>query len=299
MANVATGKAHRGLAVVYIGQALNSEPLSKQDTGQLCMLGCLVEMMQAHYLILDDIMDDSITRRGATCWYRRPEIGTMAINDACILKSCIFWLLQEFFKSHEAYHRFTELFINGGLQTELGQLCDLDACKEQQIESFTLDKYSFLVKYKSSYSVEHPIVLALEFFHLGTAKNVAHVHEFAMAVGEYFQVHNDYTDVFGDQSGATGTDIRDNKCTWFICKAMVLADETQRQQLQAAYGKKDVTQVERVKSLFVELNLEQAYEDYCKSQREKIVAIVAATDESEGLKRHMLQALFDGFKQGR
>lgn len=52
---------------------------------------------QAYFLVADDIMDSSITRRGQPCWYRRPEVGMVAINDGIILEACIFRILKKHF----------------------------------------------------------------------------------------------------------------------------------------------------------------------------------------------------------
>lgn len=35
------------------------------------LLGWLIDMMQAAYLIFDDIADDGETRRGQLCWHRK------------------------------------------------------------------------------------------------------------------------------------------------------------------------------------------------------------------------------------
>ena len=49
-------------------------------------------------------MDGSITRRGQPCWYRKDNIGMMAINDALILESCIYELIDKHLDGHP-YHR--------------------------------------------------------------------------------------------------------------------------------------------------------------------------------------------------
>ncbi|KAG8409261.1 hypothetical protein J3459_017165 [Metarhizium acridum] len=300
-ANVGTGKLHRGLATLYIGKQLAKNEVSDEQSKQLCVLAWLVEMLGAHYLILDDIMDDSTTRRGEPCWHRQPQIGLMAINDACILKSTIFILLKTFFRQHPAYINMVDLFVGNGLHTELGQLCDLAAAKEPDIEKFTMEQYWAIVKDKSSYSISGPVTLALEYWQLATPKNLQQTRDFSVALGEYFQVNDDYVDVFGDYAvtGKHGTDIQDNKCTWFIIEALSRANNEQRQRLLQGYGKKDASRVDEVKRTFAELELQQAFRSYEEQQRAKIEGIIAAVDESEGLKRDIFHALFNGFRKGR
>ena len=55
----------------------------------------MIELLQAFFLVADDIMDASHTRRSAPCWYRMPNVGMIAINDAFMLESAIYILLKK------------------------------------------------------------------------------------------------------------------------------------------------------------------------------------------------------------
>lgn len=45
--------------------------------------------LQAYFLVLDDIMDGSRTRRGQPCWFKRPEVCFFFIS---FLSHCSFFL---------------------------------------------------------------------------------------------------------------------------------------------------------------------------------------------------------------
>ncbi len=79
-----------------------------------------VTQLQAMFLVSDDIMDSSITRRGQPCWYKVPHVGSIAINDAFILESSIYFLLKKYFRSApyyvdllELFHEVSEIFDGG------------------------------------------------------------------------------------------------------------------------------------------------------------------------------------------
>ena len=88
-------------------------------------------------------MDSSITRRDQLCWYRNEGVGLIAINDAFILETAIYWLLKKHFKGRPYYVDLVELFHETTYQTEMGQLIDLITAPEDQVDlsKFSLEKY--------------------------------------------------------------------------------------------------------------------------------------------------------------
>lgn len=136
------GKMNRGLTVPSALRSLLSRELTESEMTQALVLGWCVELLQAFFLVADDIMDGSITRRGAPCWYRKQGVGMVAINDSFLLESAIYRLLKQFFKSEVYYGDLLELFHEVTYQTELGQLMDLITAPEGDVDlsRFSIDK---------------------------------------------------------------------------------------------------------------------------------------------------------------
>ena len=64
------GKMIRGSVVWQAFKLLRPEA-SSDDNRLAVVLGWCVEWLQACFLVADDIMDQSVTRRGKSCWYKR------------------------------------------------------------------------------------------------------------------------------------------------------------------------------------------------------------------------------------
>ncbi|KAL4819849.1 isoprenoid synthase domain-containing protein [Aspergillus spinulosporus] len=293
--NVPGGKLNRGLSVPDTGVALLQKELSEEQYKDLAMLGWLTELLQAFFLVSDDLMDGSITRRGQPCWYRHQGVGLIAINDAFLLESGIYVILKKQFRSHPAYVDFIELFHETTWQTELGQLCDLITAPEDKVDldNFSMEKYMFIVTYKTAYySFYLPVALALHYLQLATPENLRQAHDILIPLGQYFQVQDDYLDAYGDPEviGKIGTDIQDNKCSWLVNQALQRCSAEQRKVLDAAYGRKDAEQEAKVKAIFRELDLESVYREYEEKIVGELKTKIAAVDESEGLKKEVFEA---------
>jgi farnesyl diphosphate synthase len=255
----------------------------------------MTELLQAFFLVSDDIMDGSITRRGQPCWYRQEKVGLIAINDAFMLESGIYMILKQRFRSHPAYIDLVELFHETTWQTELGQLCDLITAPEDNVnlDNFSMEKYMFIVTYKTAYySFYLPVALALIYLELATPENLKQAEDILIPLGQYFQIQDDYLDNFGDPAfiGKVGTDIQDNKCSWLVNQAIQRCTPEQRKVLDTSYGRKDKAEEAKVKTVFNELGLEALYKEYEEKVVGEIREKIAAVDESKGLKKEVFES---------
>jgi farnesyl diphosphate synthase len=141
--NVPGGKMNRGLSVFHSFQLLNPN-YSPHMKFKADILGWCVEWLQAFFLVADDIMDHSKTRRGQPCWYLVENVGNIAINDSFLLESFIYQILKKYFRQEEFYVDLLELFHEVTFQTELGQLMDLLTAPENDVDlnRFSAQKYT-------------------------------------------------------------------------------------------------------------------------------------------------------------
>jgi farnesyl diphosphate synthase len=105
------GKLNRGLSVVDSYKLLKQgQDLTEKETFLSCALGWCIEWLQAYFLVLDDIMDNSVTRRGQPCWFRKPKVGMIAINDGILLRNHIHRILKKHFREMPYYVDLVDLF---------------------------------------------------------------------------------------------------------------------------------------------------------------------------------------------
>ncbi|KAK6463994.1 isoprenoid synthase domain-containing protein [Scheffersomyces coipomensis] len=296
--NTPGGKLNRGLSVVDTYLILNKktiEDLSEAEYKKVAILGWAIELLQAYFLVADDMMDQSKTRRGQSCWYLVEGVDNIAINDSFMLEGAIYILLKKHFRQDSYYVDLLDLFHEVTFQTELGQLLDLVTADENivDLDKFSLEKHSFIVIFKTAYySFYLPVALAMFMSGINDEKDLKQVRDVLIPLGEYFQIQDDYLDCFGtpEQIGKIGTDIKDNKCSWVVNQALLKVNKEQRQLLDDNYGKKDDESEARVKKLFHELNIQQTYEEYEESIVAKLREQISTIDESRGLKKEVLTA---------
>lgn len=272
--NVPGGKLNRGVTVVAVHRTLvkanSNRELTDTEVARASVLGWAIEFLQAFFLVADDVMDASETRRGQPCWYKLPHVKNIAINDSFLLESYVFTMLKQHFGKEEYYIDLLELFLQVIQKTEFGQLLDLTSQEEGSdkgidLTRFTLERYQKIVKYKTAfYTFYLPVAIGMITSRVQEEEAYVLARDICCQMGEYFQIQDDYLDCYGDPEviGKVGTDIQDNKCSWLVIQALDRVTPEQRKILEDNYGQWDGAKVANVKALYNELNLVKVFEDY-------------------------------------
>ena len=277
--NCFDGKKSRGLMVICTVDFLKGGNPTEDEITKAIYLGWCVEILQAVFLIADDVMDRSEMRRGRPCWYK--AVGLTAINDTYLMEQCIYKLIDDHFKGesylfelYKAFHRITYVTAMG---QELDMLASEPTDKTFTLDLFTEEKYKSIVKYKTAYySFYLPVSLGLHIAKVTNQDLFKKAEQVLILMGEYFQIQDDYLDCYGDPSvtGKIGRDIEDAKCSWLVIQAMKVASEEQMELLKSNYGKEDEECVKKVKDLYNALDLQEVYRNYEEESFKSICELI-------------------------
>ncbi|XGW22172.1 hypothetical protein V3C99_004842 [Haemonchus contortus] len=266
---VVGGKYVRSSLALDSFRALNPEA-GTPELHTMAESAALLELVQSFYVILDDIMDGSETRRGKPCWYKHPDIGLGAINDALLLDSFIEEIIRDLYAAHPQVDRLCSSYQKSKRMTLLGQLLDTSSVRD--IDAFTWDRYEQLVTMKTShYSFFHPIEMSM----LVSDRLDSHeiIRRLAYRIGFLFQSQDDLLDVYGDANvtGKVGTDIQDGKCTWVSVRAaQILRRKPEMNVFKEHYGKSNSESVAIVKELFDKLKIRDDFLKFQSDFSEKV-----------------------------
>ncbi|KAJ8942351.1 hypothetical protein NQ314_010090, partial [Rhamnusium bicolor] len=224
------------------------------------------------YILLDDIMDNSETRRNAPCWFRVKGVGLTAINDALFLANSSYALLKKYFSSHPMYMPVMELFHDTSIKITYGQCIDN---LRPTLEQLTIDRFNRLTMYKAGYYL--PLVPVI----LG------------MYLSETYS--NDMWDCFGDAdtTGKIGTDIQRGKCTWLAAMAVQKASLVQRKLIEEHYGRPERESDEIIRNLYEDLDIPTEYMKFKEESYEKICSQIRKVTRENDAMRTLLFTLIE------
>uniref|UniRef100_V9IKH4 Farnesyl pyrophosphate synthase n=1 Tax=Apis cerana TaxID=7461 RepID=V9IKH4_APICE len=266
--NVPKGGRRRSISLIVAYKLLASQDqLTEENTHLARILAWCMEILQAVYIVTDDIIDRTDMRRNQPTWH--VKIGLSAVNDILIMETCIYDLFKKYFKSRDCYVDILNLFSKYHKKTVQGECLDIltstDWGKKSNLDLFSMDRYNIIVKYKTSYySFVLPFVLAMHFAGITDPEIYKQAEQILLKIGHLFQVRDDYLDCYGkrDIIGKSGTDIQEGKCTWPLVVALQHATAKQKNVLKECYGITDEEKVKRVKEIYEEIGISNIYFDY-------------------------------------
>lgn len=293
------GKYNRGICVIDVATAMSSLlNLTPDRKARLlhdaAVCGWMIELLQAHFLVEDDIMDHSQVRRGAPCWYLHPGVTTqVAINDGLILLAWATKLAEHYFSGRpEMLAQILLCFHEVDMCTTMGQLYDVTSMVDsKKLDPFTAHStttdyveftefnYRRIVVYKTAYYT-YWLPLQMGLIISGGLKLVdaKALHRVAMLMGEYFQVQDDVMDCFTPPEilGKVGMDIQDAKCSWLAVTFLAHANESQKKLFKECYGSVEEKKVEQIKKLYVETKMQDKFAEYESKVAAEVTALLAA-----------------------
>lgn len=248
-------------------------------------LAVVIELMQSYLLIVDDVMDRSVERRGGPTLHlqyrdllqerygdKSPdhEGDMMALNIGLLAQHLAARLLNDLDEVPPRVLRAAQVSQTNLIATGLGQMDDLlnQAGKPTDQEAI---RQMYLLK-SSYYTFVNPLQTGAALAGASESQ-LRPLKEFGLQAGLAFQLQDDIIGMFGteQQTGKSPLDdLREGKLTMLMHYALEQANKTQLQVLRGALGNPQVTveQHAAVKELLVALGAP----DYVRQQAEQAVA---------------------------
>ena len=288
------GKCIRGLLSVYGFLELTGFDPDSEEAAPGYALGWVQEILQASFLVADDLMDKGVLRRGKPCWYRTTEKKYASVSDSYFLENVLYMIIDHFFTGYplEVVYKIKSLILETTLRTAIGQFIDM-APKAPTLENWTLT----VTNKTSYYSVWQPFVSGI----VASNKVPQEVwdspplHKALIHAGVLFQCQDDRLDVYGSTKklGKIGQDIPDGKVTWLFAKALEIGSEEQKKILKENVGHPEKEKIDKVIKVYDELGLDKITWDHAQESHEELKEMFKHVDPRvpKGLIAYVLEFL--------
>ncbi|MFF9785714.1 polyprenyl synthetase family protein [Streptomyces nigrescens] len=244
------GKRQR---VAFVYEAMNLAPSTGSqvavDTAALS-----IELLQAHLLIHDDIIDDAPTRRGGPSTYYAyraalPERPQHALGLALLAGDLALALSLQVIADAplpaSLAQSMTQCQVTAAASTFRGQIFDLERDFLGVPDTNVLHAVCDFKAARSSALA--PIQLGLLAAGQDPCEHDASLRRYAWAFGVSGQMRDDYLSLFGDEkvTGKPATaDVRDGRITYLIRTVLLAASASEREVLESVLGRTDASEAD-------------------------------------------------------
>ena len=216
-----------------------------------------VELFHNFSLVHDDMMDEANLRRGQPTVHTKYDANTaLLVGDIMVIRA--YEYLQPIQSNHLS--KILGLFNQTAREVCEGQQLDMDYAKRTNV---SMDEYIHMITLKTSVLLAASLQMGAIIGGAGE-HNCSHLYEFGKKLGIAFQIQDDYLDAFGDAAifgKDAGGDIKQNKKTFLLIRALETANSDQLKTLNALLESDAVDKVEQVLAIFKACKVDAWAED--------------------------------------
>lgn len=219
---------------------LMSYNLYKDDVDSILNNALALETYHNFTLLHDDLMDKSDMRRGNLTVHKKWNENTAILSGDTMLIMA-YQLFNQGIKNNEAWGAF----IDATLGVCEGQQYDIDFETRNDVSEA---EYMEMIRLKTSLLLGYALKIGAI---LGGAdpEDQEHLYAFGEKMGLAFQLQDDWLDVYGDPKKfqkKLGGDIVDNKKTFMLINAYLMADDAQKAELDKWMAASDSQEAEKI-----------------------------------------------------
>ncbi len=227
-----------------------------------------VELFHNFSLVHDDMMDEASLRRGQPTVHTKYDANTaLLVGDIMVIRA--YEYLQPIQSNHLS--KILGLFNQTAREVCEGQQLDMDYAKKATV---TIDEYIHMITLKTSVLLAASLEMGAIIGGAGE-HNCKHLYEFGKKLGIAFQIQDDYLDAFGDASlfgKEAGGDIKQNKKTFLLIRALEMANAEQLITLNALLASDPADKVDQVLTIFKDCKVDAWAEDLKQKYMQEALA---------------------------
>jgi geranylgeranyl diphosphate synthase type II len=246
-----------------------------------------LEIFHGFTLIHDDIMDQAELRRGQQTVYRKWN-DNIAILSGDVMSIMAYQLLANC--PGDVLPQVLALFSKTAAQVCEGQQYDMNF---ENIPYITMEDYISMISLKTAVLIACSAKMGALI--AGADEKISQaLYDFAFNLGIAFQIQDDLFDTFGQGNvfgKKIGGDILNNKKTWLLVESFKVADNAQKQQLNAIMAlteEQGEEKIARMQQMYTTLGIKEAANKAIMGYFNKAVEIIGKIDFTDAQREQLM-----------
>jgi geranylgeranyl diphosphate synthase type II len=243
-----------------------------------------VELFHNFSLVHDDMMDEASLRRGQPTVHTKYDANTaLLVGDIMVIRA------YEYIQPIQSNHlsKILGLFNQTAREVCEGQQLDMDYAKRITV---SMEEYIHMITLKTSVLLAASLQMGAIIGGAGE-HNCSHLYSFGKKLGIAFQIQDDYLDAFGDAAvfgKDAGGDIKQNKKTFLLIRALETANPEQLKNLNALLASDAPDKVDQVLNIFKACKVDAWAEDLKQQYMQEALAHLEAIAVVEARKKPLI-----------